>query len=122
MVWQTPSREAWVTRAAIATAWQVRVVLRSGREGAVWTLSDEQSAVLERLWTELQPAAAPPRPTPDLSYAGLLVNQGAVEFLVHAIDVERRDETTSEHRHDLGRHIEALLLASAPEGSMRRPA
>jgi hypothetical protein len=117
MVWQTPSREASVTRAAIATAWQVRVVLRSGREGAAWTLSDEQSAALERLWTGL-----PPRPTPDLSYAGLLVSQGAVEFLVHAIDVERRDDATSEHRHDLGRHIEALLLASAPEGSMRRPA
>ena len=111
-----------MTRAAIATAWQVRVVLRSGREGAAWTLSDEQSAALERLWMALPPAAGPPRPIPHLSYAGLLVNQGAVEFLVHAIDVERRDEAASEHRHDLGRHIEALLLASAPEGSMRRPA
>lgn len=111
-----------MTRAAIATTWQVRVVLRSGREGATWTLSDDQSAALDRLWTELPPATAPPRPTPDLSYAGLLVNQGAVEFLVHAIDVERRDQATCEHRHDLGRHIEALLLASAPAGSMRRPA
>ena len=111
-----------MTRAAIATAWQVRVVLRSGREGAAWTLSDEQAAALERLWTGLPAAASPPRPRPDLSYAGLLVSQGGVEFLVHAIDVERRDEATSEHRHDLDRHIEALLLASAPEGSMRRPA
>ena len=109
-----------MARAAIATAWQVRVVLRSGREGAAWTLSDEQSAALEQLWARLPPAASPPRPTPNLSYAGLLVNQGPVEFLVHAIDVERRDEATCDHRHDVPRQIEALLLASAPEGSMRR--
>ena len=109
-----------MARAAIATAWQVRVVLRSGREGAVWTLPDELAATLERLWTRLHWAAGPPRPSPDLAYAGLLVNQGPVEYLVHAIDVERRDEATSEHRQDAARQIEGLLLTSAPEGSMRR--
>jgi hypothetical protein len=111
-----------VTRAAIAAAWRVRVVLRSGREGAVWALSDLEATALERLWSRLPPAAAPPRLNPALAYAGLLVNQGPVEYLVHGIDVERRDENASEHRHDTGRQIEALLLASAPEGSMRRPA
>ena len=111
-----------MARAAIATAWQVRVVLRSGREGGAWTLSDEQAAAIERLWAGLPPAAAPPRPLPNLAYAGLLVNQGAVEYLIHAIDVERRDQESSEHRHDVARQIEALLLASAPEGSLSRPA
>lgn len=111
-----------MTRAAIATTWQVRVVLRSGREGAVWTLADDAAAALERLWARLPQAATPPRLNPDLAYAGLLANQGPVEYLVHGIDVERRDEAVSEHRHDTERQIEALLLTSAPEGSVRRPA
>ena len=109
-----------MTRAAIAAAWQVRVVLRSGREGAVWTLSDDDATALQGLWARLTPAAAPPRLNPDLAYAGLLANHGAVEYLVHGIDVERRDETASEHRHDTSRQIEALLLTSAPDAVSRR--
>ena len=103
---------------AISTMWSVRLLRRSGREAAQWTLSEGAAYELERLWEGLLPASAPPRPTPDRRYGGLLVSHAGVEFLLYSDHIERRDELTSEHRQDPSREIEALLLASAPQGSL----
>ena len=104
--------------AAISTTWSVRLLRRSGREAAQWTLSDVAAFELERVWDRLPPASTPPRRTPDLRYGGLLVSHGGTEFLLYAEHVERRDEQTSEQRHDPSREIEALILGSAPDGSL----
>jgi hypothetical protein len=104
--------------AAVSTMWSVRLLRRSGREAAVWTLGDAAGDQLEHLWDRLEQAPAPPRPTPRVGYGGLLVSQGGVEFLIYAEHVERRDADTSEHRHDPSRSIEALILGSAPNGCL----
>ena len=106
--------------AAISTMWSARLLRRSGRELAQWTLSDAAASELERQWARLAEAATPPRRAPDLRYGGLLACHGTTEFLVYADHVERRDPTTCEHRYDPSRNIEALILASAPEGTLPR--
>lgn len=109
-----------MTMAAVA-AWQVRMLLRSGREGAQWSLDAAQASRLEQLWAGLPDAPSPPRPTAHLSYAGLLAMQGTTEYLVYADHVERRDEVTSVQRLDASRAIESLILSSAPPGAVPRP-
>jgi hypothetical protein len=104
--------------AASSTPWSVRLLRRSGRELAQWSLSERAASDLERLWAQLPSGAAPPGLTPSQRYGGLLVSHGATEFLVYADQVERRDEATSEHRHDVSRRIEALILGSAPAGTL----
>jgi hypothetical protein len=104
--------------AAISTTWSVRLLRRSGRELAHWSLGDRAASDLERLWALLPPGASPSGLTPSQRYGGLLITHGDIEFLVYADHVERRDETTSEHRHDPSRRIEALILGSAPAGTL----
>jgi hypothetical protein len=128
VLWQSAARaadvsssngfwEAFVVMAAIS-AWSARLLRRSGREVAQWSLTGPAASELEGLWERLAPVAAPPRLTPHLRYGGLLVSHGDTEFLVYADHVERRDEATSEHRYDPARRVEALILGSAPAGTL----
>jgi hypothetical protein len=110
-------REALVVMAAMST-WSVRLLRRSGRELAQWSLGDRAASDLERLWAQLPLGATAPALTPTQRYGGLLVSHGGVEFLVYANHVERRDDASSEHRHDPTRSVEALILGSAPNGCL----
>lgn len=114
----TVIREALVVMAAVSTTWSVRLLRRSGREAARWTLGEASGGQLEQLWNRLSSSSAPPRPTPHQRYGGLLVSHGEDEFLIYAEHVERRDRETSDHRHDPGRSLEALILGSAPSGCL----
>lgn len=107
---------------AAAAMWQVRMLLRSGREGAQWSLDAAQALRLEQLWAGLPEAPSPPRRASQLGYAGLLAMHGTTEYLVYADHVERRDETTSVQRLDQSRAIESLILSSAPPGTVPRQA
>jgi hypothetical protein len=106
------------SRDATRSEWTAGVLVFSGRPDPIWRIDDELGKRLWRIWARSTPAAKLSPPAPRLGYRGAFVRRPGGER-VQALDgLAWQEGNPPEVRHDLDRHLERLIVASAPEGML----
>lgn len=99
--------------------WTAGALIYSGRPDPTWPLGDEGARVLLQVWEALASLPSPVAETARLGYRGsVLRGPGNREWVAVANTVTLRTPGGSESRRDPRGEFEAILLRSAPAGTL----
>ena len=91
----------------------------SGRPDPTWSMRENDAKRLKALWRSMEPYDGAPPNAPALGYRGCFLRESAVgEWWAYGGCVTMKTATGFESRRDDRREFEALLLSSAPQGTI----
>jgi hypothetical protein len=101
-------------------SWVAGASIFSGRPDPVWEISDELGERLRQLWNALSVTRDQVSPSPPpLGYRGcFVVGPESQRWSAYRQVVTLQVGDRSETRHGDGAEFEALVLSSAPEGTL----
>jgi hypothetical protein len=100
--------------------WIAGVYIFSGRPDPIWSLNRETVEELEKVWESLENAETATSSPPGLGYRGCFVRDRSKnrEWNTYRVDVSLRSNGNTELRIDNNCRFEALVLSSAPQGTL----
>ena len=105
------------SRDATRPGWAAGVLLFSGRPNPIWCIDEALGRKLWSIWTRATPADdfLPPS---RLGYQGAFVRRPGGERVLAFDGFAWREGDRREVRLDPGRHLERLVVCSAPHGAL----
>lgn len=102
-----------------SSPWLAGATLFSGRPDPVWPVHEARAAELQERWESLAPARAPAPVARNLGYRGCFLRRPPHDcwFAFDGV-ITHTSRDRVEARHDAGRVLEKLILATAPAGML----